>query len=550
MLRKEISKEMAMSLAEDLCLNQYMDISNLIEGLHIEQNKETKVYLITTNKEVVESILSDYYHILISLNSDIVIKITIQHGDDSYTVMTEYGEMLVDKDGLTGILGKSTKDVECSIMRREELYKNISLHIIYVPEYNRIDTDSWRYNLLEADQLLFILNASHILYSRERDFINTLVLPYYSSSRLLFGIGNAQYIKSSEWHDAIMRVKMLINEDYEAFPIFTENVSQEKKLRYSGHERTILSLLRESQKCVLDLRLSHLKDLDNYKAQLLEQLLLQTKKEIESNLSSGESMLVSIKEREEIIAKSRQHIGDNVDLFLKSPLLAKNRNAVDGFAKVFKNSLKEDITMSEDIRQDARSLTRYLSAIWSQFSEDQNSMLLEEFERETCMLMEMMRLDLGHLIHNINDVNMQEKIKRKLGNSFSVNTFFSRKTVAGNGVTDALTIGGIITGLFVTPLGWVAVIASEVMKVVNNEAMNNEYKEVLKAKVDDIIDKNKEELLLQAEKRFSIVAKEFHDEIMDYYDELIASVKQIINEETEKKEKASEILEKINTLIS
>ena len=93
-------------------------------------------------------------------------------------------------------------------------------------------------------------------------------------------------------------------------------------------------------------------------------------------------------------------------------------------------------------------------------------------------------------------------------------------------------------------------IASEVMKVVNNEAMNNEYKEVLKAKVDDIIDKNKEELLLQAEKRFSIVAKEFHDGIMDYYDELIASVKQIINEETEKKEKASEILEKINTLIS
>ena len=165
MLRKEISKEMAMSLAEDLCLNQYMDISNLIEGLHIEQNKEAKVYLITTNKEVVESILSDFYHILISLNSDIVIKITIQHGDDSYTVMTEYGEMLVDKDGLTGILGKSTKDVECSIMRREELYKNISLHIIYVPEYNRIDADSWRYNLLEADQLLFILNASHILYS-------------------------------------------------------------------------------------------------------------------------------------------------------------------------------------------------------------------------------------------------------------------------------------------------------------------------------------------------------------------------------------------------
>lgn len=549
MLKKEISKEMAMSLAKDLCLKQYIDVSNLIEGLDIEHNKEAKIYLITTNKEVVETILSDFYHIFISLNSDIVIRITAQYGDDSYTVITEYGEMSVDKDGFIGVLSKSSKDVECSIMRREKLYKNISFHIIYVPEYNKIDIDSWRYNLLEADQLIFVLSASHILYERERYFINSLVLPYYSSTRLLFGIGNAQYIKSAEWHDAIMRVKMLINEVYEAFPIFTEKVSQEKKQRYSGHERTLLSILHESQKRVLDLRLSHFKDIDNYKTRLFEQQLLQAKNEIENDLSSGQSLITTAKEHEEIITKSRQHIEDNVDLFLRSPLLAKSRNAIDSFAKDFKHSLKEDITMSEDIKQDARSLTRYLSAIWSQFSEDQNSMLIKEFEYETFMLMEMMRLDIGHFIRNINDVNVQEKIKNKLANAFSVNTFFSRKTVVGNGLTDALTIGGIITGLFVTPLGWMAVIASEVMKVVNKEAMNNEYKEALKAKVNDIIDKNKEELLLQVEKRFNIVAKEFHDEIINYYDGLLSSVKQIINEEAEKKEKASDFLVNINTLI-
>lgn len=549
MLKKELSNEEALSLAKDLCLTQYIDVSNLIDSLHIEQNKDTKICFVTTNKQVVESLLSVYYGILSSLNGNNVIKITIRYGDESYTVMTDYGEMLLDKEGFIKFLKKSSHNCQSSIMSHDDLYKNITLNIIYVPEYNRIDSDSWRCTFLEADKLIIALSASQILYMSEKNFINSLVLPYYSSSRLDIAIGNAQYIKSSEWKDAALRVKMQIGDEFEAFPIFTEEVSLERKQKYSGYDQNLSKILHECRKSVLDLRSTHIKDIDNYKMRLLEELLKQLKVKAEQDLSSGESGVILAQENEEVIAKSRKHIEDNVSLFLKSPLLAETRNAVDGFATVFKKSLKEDIAMSEDIKQDARSLTRYLSAIWSQFSENQNGILLREFEREASMLFEMMKLDLRHFTRNIHNSNIQEKIKEKLEKGFSVNTFFSRKTSDSNGLTDALTIGGVISGLIITPFGWLAVFASEIVKVVNKESMNNEYKEELKEKIDEIIDKNKTDLLVQAEKRFDIICKDFHNEIMKFYDEFLASINNIIKEEGEKKEKASEIIETINNLI-
>lgn len=549
MLKKKLTKEECISLAKDLSLTTYIDVCNLIDALNIEQTKETKVCLLTTNKEVVETILSEYFDISASLYVDSVAKVSVQYGDENYTAITEYGEMFVDKDGFVKVLGTRQNRIDCSLMTRNELLKNILLNIIYVPEYNKIDDDSWRCTLLESDELIMVLSASHILYTGEKDFINTFVLPYYSSARLYFAIGNAQHIKSVEWSDAIMRVKLQLGDIYDAFPIFTEIVSEERKQRYSGNDVSLGTLLAEAQKNSLALRVSHCKDLDAYKDNLLENQLEQLRVKMEQVQSSGESSVLQAGENEEQIANSKKHIEDNISLFIESPLLSQIRTATNSFTKLFIASLKEDIDASTDIKQDARSLTRYLSEIWERFSEDQNTVLFHEFEREASMLFEMMRLDLRHITRNIQNVEIQESIRKKLENAFSVNTFFSRKTTPGNGLTDALTIGGIIAGIFATPLGWAAVLASEVIKVVGKESMNNEYKETLKVKIEETIEKNQEDILCQAEKRFKQVSQDFRDEMMKCYDDLITSINQIIQEEGERVAKASSILETINSLI-
>ena len=225
------------------------------------------------------------------------------------------------------------------------------------------------------------------------------------------------------------------------------------------------------------------------------------------------------------------------------------RNATDEFATLLNRSLAEDIDASQDIKQDARSLTRYLSAVWTQFTDDQNQTVYGEFEKEAKMLLEMMDLDLRNITHSIQSLEAQGAIKKKIASSFGVNTFFSRKTTSGNSTTDALTIGGVLAGIFVTPLGWVAVAASEIVKIVGKDSMNEEYKRTLKSKVAEIIDKNKADILGKAEMRFKQVSADFKTEIMKYYDEILSSVNQIVKDEEEKASKASETIETINSLI-
>lgn len=549
MLKKKLSNEEALSLAKDLCLCQFIDVNNLIEGLHIEQNKELKVCLIATDKQVVEHVLAEQYGIPVSLCGESIIRISVKYGDGNYTAITDYGEILIDKDSFIGFINNSCRDIECSISICNELYKNLVFTIIYVPEYYQIDSDVWRCILLEVDKLLVVLNVGHLLYTGELDFIKSKVLPYYSPNRLLFAIGNAQHIKSSEWKDAVARFKLKIGEEYDVFPIFTEIVSPERLSRYLGYERNLSNILCETSAKAIELRTSHFVDIDMFKMNLFEQLLMQLKGELEEVVSLGESAEMAAQENMDLVTKSKKHIEDNLSLFLETPLLASSRNAIDGFSKAFKVSLKEDITASSDIKKDAGYLTRYMSAIWTQFLEEQNALLYKKFEHEASLLMTMMKLDLRSITLNVHNVNVREKIKAKLEDSFNVNTFFSRKLAVGNSLTDALTIGGIISGILISPVGFVAVVASELIKVLKKDSINDEYKEELKTKVDDIIERNKEEILQQAELRFSAVTKEFHDEIMKFYDELLLTVNKIVAEERKRKLNATETIEKINTLI-
>lgn len=549
MLKRQITKEEMISLAKDFDLTSYIDVNNLIDSLHIEQKKETHICLTTTDKSVVETILTEEFDVPTILNVNGTARITIQYGDENYSILTDYGEMFVDKDGFIKFLKAGQNNVSGSLSIRNDLLKNIKFNIVYSPEYTDIDTDSWRYMLLASDKLIMALNANHILYTGEKNFINSLVIPYFSEKRLLFAIGNAQYIKSSEWQDAVKRVQILLGDKFETFPIFTESITDERKQRYAGHAQTLSSIFHEVQKNSLELRIQHCKEIENYKTTLFEHLLLQLKEKMEKSLTTGESGLQTAYLNKEVVTESKKHIEDNIDLFLQIPLTAKMRNATDDFAKLFKKSIEEDIDFSQDIKQDARFLTRYLSMIWTEFSENQNITLYKEFEREAKMLLEMMKLDLSHITRNIRNLDIQENIKKVIESSFSVNTFFSRKTTSGSSTTDALTIGGVIAGIFVTPLGWMAVLASEIIKIVGKDSMDQEYKATLKIKIAEMIDKNKADIQRQAEKRFKQASTNFHNEILKSYDELLASINQIVRKEEEKASKSSEILKTINSII-
>lgn len=549
MLKKNLTREESLSLAANLGLTKYIAIDNLINGLQIEKNNELKIYIITTDKEVAESLCSKELDLDVRLNSNHVLKLKAHYGESICSVVTNYGELYVDRELLKKTLISTNKAVECTIGVPNESLKNLSLTLIYTPEYNCVNDDTWRCTMLESDKTIMALSANHILYTSEKEFICSYVIPFHSPSRLQFGVGNAQNIKSSEWTDVIERMHILIGVDYEVFPIFTDEITSERRDRYAGCDTTLDSILRDAQKNSLDLRKKHFEDLGIYKFSLLETSLIELKRELENKRNVVIANASSVEIDKKTLVESRKRIERVTELFLETPLIAKYRSDVDEFAEILKKSMKEEILESVNIRQDARVIPRYLTAIWSQFSEDQNIELYNVFKRESTVLIDAMNVELRQITRDVRNFEIKSDVKKLLDSAFCINTFFARRTDAGGSFTDILTIGGLLGTLF-TSWGLVAVLASEVVKIAGKKSMENDYKNVLVEKIVDVIEKNKEELRHQADTRFAKVAELFRAEIMNYYDEIICSITDAIDKEKERLAHATETIELITQLIN
>ena len=548
MLKQNLTREESLALATDLGLTKYIAVDKLIEGLQISQNKEINVCVVTTEKEVAESVLQIDLGINTGLCANSVLNLKACYGETCYTVVTEFGELSVDKNQLKNTLASSNKNVYCAVRIPMEQLRNLNLTLIYTPEYNFIDTDTWRCMMLKSDKTIIVLSADHILYAGEQEFIQSQVIPLYSPSRLFFGIGNAQYIKTTEWNDAVARIRMKIDGNYGVFPIFTEKISNERRSHYLGSDITLDSILANTQQDLINLRKTHFEDLDAYRLSVLEKTLIELRTKLERMTVAGIEETTSVEMDKNMLAESRKHLESNIDLFLNSPLVAKYRTAVEQFAESLKVSLQEDIHASGNIKQDARALPRYLTAVWDLFSEDQNVELYNEFQREVTVLIDMMNLDLRHITRNIRNIEIRGDIKKQLDSAFSVHTFFARKTNSGNSFTDALTIGGLLATI-ITPYGLVAVLASELVKIAGKEAIDSEYKKVLSEKISNVIEQNKEELLHQADKNFATVADCFRKEIMNYYDDVIASINETLYAQKERLANAKQTIETINKII-
>lgn len=548
MLKKNLTREESLALATDLGLTQYLAVDNLIDGLQIGQNKEINVCVVTTNKAVAEYILQNDLDIDAQLNSNDVLKLKACYGNPEYSIVTEYGELSIDKDLLKKTFISNRKKIECTVKIPNERLSNLRLTLIYIPEYNCIDNDTWRCMMLEADRTILVLSANHILYTGELEFIRSLVIPFYSPSRLTFGIGNAQYIRSFEWNNTIDRIRTLIDEQYSVFPIFTEDISEERRSRYAEYDVTLDSILNDTQQKLIVLRESHIKDLETYKSSVLEASLTELRIELERCVTVGFANTSSFELDKRAVSESRKHIEGRISLFLEAPLIAKYRAAVEEFTELLKVSLMEDIQASEDIKQDVRSLPRYLTAIWEQFTEYQNMELYNEVKRGFSALIDWMNQDLCHITRNIRNIEIKRDVKEQLDSAFSVHTFFARKTNAGNGFTDALTIGGLLASVF-TPWGLAAILTSELIKIVGKESIDNDYKNVLIEKIAEVIERNKEELISQAGSNFKMITENIRCEIMNYYDEIMNSIADTLDKEKERLAHAAETIENITKLI-
>ena len=546
-MKKKLTKGEALEVAGRLDLTRYADIDCLIDSLHIEHNKEISVCVVTTDKRSAEQLLSTLAGLDLRLGFDTTFKAERRHGEREYTLSGRYGELCVDEEQFRSAVAHG--DTESVVVVENDLLKNLRLTLVYAPEYNSVDTDTWRCMLLGADRAVLVVNANRILGQREQRFVSELMTPIFSPSRLSVGIGNAQYVPVGEWEESVERVRRIMDREHTVFPIFTDEVPEELRAAYSGSEITPAAILEQTCRNAMAFREQHVEDLDRYRSTVLEEELTRKRQTVESLRRHADEAVKSLESDIALLGRSRSHIENYIDLFLKTPLVARYREEAERFAQLLTKSLTEDIERSADIKRDAKALPRYLTYVWDQFTDDCNSSLSKVFERETSTIVDMMGLDLKRVARDIGRIDLDSDLGRHLEGAFSVHTFFARKTTAGNGLTDALTIGGVISTIFCAPVGIAAILSSELIKVFGKKKFDREYKEELSRKIAGIVDGNKNELLAQASANFGRVADAYRKEIMGYYDDTTERVRTILAEEMSRLAKVSETVDYIDTLI-
>lgn len=536
-----------MTVAERLDLTSYIDIVNLIEELHIKSNKRLNICVLTTNKRAAECLFEILCGVNIRMGYDTTLKAEIRYGSAAYEIITEYGELTVDETQFREVIAR--KDIVCNVASENDALKNLRLTLVYAPEYASIDEDTWRCILLEADKAVMVINAGQILTQTEQKFVGTMLLPAYSPSRLLIGIGNAQYMKPEEWTDGVSRVHRLVGKDYTVFPFFTESVPEYVQMSFAGSDVTLEAVLEQTAKSIITVRQLHIEDLDMYTTNVLEEALSELRNKLEGFRRSGSEAITAAELDIEKLDQSRSRIKNYIDLFLQTPLVARYRDDIENFSSLLTASLKDDIMQSADIKQDARALPRYLSYVWDRFTEEQNYRLSRLFEKETSTIIDMMNLDLKKIARDTRGIELGSDLNKYLEGTFSVHTFFARKTTAGNSLTEAMTIGGIVALLIAPPIGLSAILGSELIKVFGKNKFDEEYKKELVNKIGDVVESNMKELISQADSNFKKITDTYRTEILDYYDETIDGVRKLLSKEKETVANANDTIEYISTLI-
>lgn len=538
------------SLSQKLGMKKYPEIENLFYMIKDNQSKNIRVRIVTTYKTFVESYLTQLIGQEVSLRNDSYIDADISYGNDDYSVCSKYGEIGVDVDGLIGYLASTEEEKKIAISKSAQGLKNVTLSIMQIENYREMDDVTWIGNLMQDDILVLCIDPYHVLYQDELRWIESCVLPLFSEKRFFIVVNSVQNVSSTEWGQIVNHITLKLGKNITVIPYFTERISDQRRTKYINNDFNVDNIVENIGKDAVNIRNSHYCDMENFLISSFVDEAKDIREELQNEYCQSSNIYVEEGKNTEIIADSRKRVEENISLFIESPTLARFNSDINKFSEDFVRSLSEDIDASTDIKLDSRSMPRYISAIWEQYIQEQNNIEYEIFQTQTQNILDMIWIDLDKLSKNIRSTKIQGNIKEMFSKSFSVNSFFARNAYANNGLTGILTMGGALVAAFVTPVGLVGVLAAELIKVATKDSREAEIKSILKEKVCNIIEQNKNDIVKQAEERFSLVSKEFRQQIKTFYDELETDIAKLVETEQYRMNNSQELISKIDNIIS
>lgn len=523
------AQKLQLQKLEDTC-------SCAIEGLN-NVSKNLKLLVLTTHGVIGKDFLKEYFELAFNATMRLSpCEIHCFFGDNQYTIDTNYGEINVDETTFLNHLSSQSEEILRGTMRKQLSGNNIEVDFLFVNDFSTLSHNEWIMRLSSVDKIYYLLDGLQILNEKEKEFGDVFVNTLFADKRNAFVIGNSQYLDESERTEVLEYSKRIIGEKCNIL------ISDEEKPTFDALNNDISNL--ESQ--VIEIRSSLEPSITNYFAGLLCDEAARLKDELTNRTANLEESIALISSDSQIVEKSKAHIKQKIDSYIREYAYILFEKRVNGFNRLLIDSLSQDINQSKNIDEDAKWVNKYLEFIWSKFMAEQESWLKSTILNEVTDIESIISTDLNMLVNQL-DVESQRLIKEYVLAKYSVHSFLVNKegkTSVGE-LSKTLKLGSVVMAIFSPLLAIISFGGSELVKKLFNTQFTAEKKDNLITSVVNVSKQMVDQILQQADNQFGSIANRLKEQTMEVYDNLLSELTNVL---TSKQHNASEIEEMLSLI--
>ena len=524
-------------IAQKLHLSNLVDTINCaIEGLK-NCSEQVSVLVITTHNIVGKTFLKESVGLSFgSTNRLYPCSIEFLAGnDEEYVVETEIGKIDIDESGfIKQVSSKDSNNLQAKVTKPSLFNKLVRLNFIYVNDFAELSQNEWIYKLTSADKVYFLLDGLQIFNDKEKEFVEELINPMFSSSRCTFLIGNTKLLSDTERTEII---------EY-SFSI----VEKGSSIMYFAVDSFKADIDDIANKA-LELRKRMEPEVNRFLSKKLMSEIPKLKEELTSQNTNVEESIALLSENSQVFEDGKKRICNKIDSFIKDYAFIQFEKRVNGFNRALRDSLTNDIQKSEDINGDSKWINKYMEFVWGKFISEQESWLKSTILNEVKDIESLINSDLNLVIDQM-DSKSQELIKEYAMSKYNVHSYLigkEGKTDIGE-LSKVMKIGSVVLALFAPLTAILTFGSSELIKLFFKNKIEQGKKDHLVVAVEKMSKQMSEQVLMQAKKQFDSIAGKLKEQTMSVYDSVLSELAEVLSSQKRNIREKEDMLSLINNI--
>lgn len=447
----------------------------------------------------------------------------------NYMLYTDMGLVVVDEQTLLSrIAAKQDKPTKVISNQDTLCSESANVSFLYLSQTDSYSYNEWVNKLAQFDYVIYMLDGLQIFNASEKEFSEKLLHPMFSSNRLAYIIGNAEFLDNAEQREILEYAKAISREGARIMYYSQDNID---------------SIIKDVSSNSIDLRTQLMSDLTSFAKNNLLNELPSIETALVSQSSDWDNAIELLSTNSDSISSSKNKLSKKIHSYIQDYTLIQFERRLNSFNKLLKESLSEDINASENIDQDAKWINKYMEHIWNKFMISQEAWLRTSILNEASELESIMNNDIMAIVKQM-DVQTQELVKEFVLSKYNIHSYLiSKNSKTGVGeLSKTLKLGSVILAIFSPIAALLTFGGSELIKKVFKSSLDTEKKEHLIPAIESMSDQMRDQVLSQVKTQFSDIAKNLKSQTMAVYDNLLENLTNALITQKEKQANAQDTL--------